>query len=147
MVNYVYPSFVIVDNHLVRRKDEMFSGFYLKKMFEKFKMYNIENCKYNDENLRFVLMHFLTLQDEIHKQWKNTKFVVLFYDQFEHVDIEVFDNKLKTQLEKNGIIVVSTKDLTGKYLKDGYMLSENDIHPNEKAWDEVVPKLVKKMKL
>lgn len=110
-------------------------------------MHNVENCKYNDENLRFVLMHLLTLQDEIHKPWKNTKFVVLFYDQFEHVDIEAFDNKLKTQLEKNGIIVESTKDLTGKYLKDGYMLSENDIHPNEKAWDEVVPKLVGKMKL
>lgn len=33
------------------------------------------------------------------------------------------------------------------YLKEGYFISENDIHPNEKAWDEVVPKLVVKMKL
>lgn len=147
MVNYVYPSFIKVDNHLKRRKDELFSGFYLKKMIEKIKMYNIENKKYNDENWQFVLMHFLTLQEEIHKRWQNTKLVVLFYDQFEDDNIKVFDEKLIAELQKNGIIVVRTKDLTGKYLTEGYFISENDIHPNEKAWDEVVPKLVVKMKL
>lgn len=147
MVNYVYPSFIKVDNHLKRRKDELFSGFYLKKMIEKIKIYNIENKKYNDENWQFVLMHFLTLQEEIHKRWQNTKLVVLFYDQFEDDNIKAFDEKLIAELQKNGIIVVRTKDLTGKYLTEGYFISENDIHPNEKAWDEVVPKLVVKMKL
>lgn len=92
-------------------------------------------------------MHFLTLQEEIHKRWQNTKLVVLFYDQFEDDNIKAFDEKLIAELQKNGIIVVRTKDLTGKYLTEGYFISENDIHPNEKAWDEVVPKLVLKMKL
>lgn len=90
---------------------------------------------------------FLTLQEEIHKRWQNTKLVVLFYDQFEDDNIKAFDEKLIAELQKNGIIVVRTKDLTGKYLTEGYFISENDIHPNEKAWDEVVPKLVVKMKL
>lgn len=90
---------------------------------------------------------FFDLQEEIHKRWQNTKLVVLFYDQFEDNNIKAFDEKLIAELQKNGIIVVRTKDLTGKYLKEGFFISENDIHPNEKAWDEVVPKLVLKMKL
>ena len=39
-------------------------------------------------------MHFLTLQEEIHKRWQNTKLVVLFYDQFEDNNIKAFDEKL-----------------------------------------------------
>ena len=147
MVNYIYPSFKKVDKHLERRLDNQISGFYLVKFYEKLKMYNIEHLKYNDQDLEFVLLHFLTLQNEIHKKWKNTKLIVLFYDQFENIDIDIFDSHLKSELIKNGIIVVSTKDLVGKYLSDGYILSEKDIHPNEKAWNEIVPKLVEKMEL
>ena len=45
-------------------------------------------------------MHFLTLQEEIHKRWQNTKLVVLFYDQFEDNNIKAFDEKLIAELQK-----------------------------------------------
>ncbi len=53
------------------------------------------------------------------------------------------------KLEKEGFIVISTRDLVGKPL--GYELNERisefDSHPGADAWDMVIPKLAEKLKL
>lgn len=50
-------------------------------------------------------------------------------------------------LQNAGFIVIDRKNLV--YFEDNdekYRLSKTDIHPNEKAWDVIVPELVKYLK-
>ena len=49
-------------------------------------------------------------------------------------------------LEKEGFIIVDSKDLIGRiYTKED--TAEDNFHPNAQAWEELIPPLVKKLKL
>ena len=74
------------------------------------------------------------------KHWKNTKYVVYFYDYEQNYDL------LKSKLEKENFIIIDNKDLTQEYLTTGkYMFT--DYHPTEAAWDLLVPKLIEELSL
>ena len=143
----LYPRFVEKNNDLIKVKDiPFFSGLYLIKVFYHLKSQIMFHNQFNDENMNFLVLHFKKLKEEIQKHWKNTKFVVLFY--YQEVEPEEFDTKLKKKLIENGFIVVNTRELTGISLcGEQYQLSKQDEHPNAKAWDVVVPKLVKALNL
>ena len=84
----------------------------------------------------------------IKKNFPNTKFVILDFP-----DVSVFSEKKEVlsddiikYLESIGIIYINVEDLIGHKITDEYRLSDKD-HPNEKAWDEIIPALVKKLNL
>ena len=72
------------------------------------------------------------------KHWKNTKYVVYFYDYEQNYDL------LKSKLEKENFIIIDNKDLTQEDLTtEKYMFA--DYHPKEAAWDLLTPKLIEKL--
>lgn len=76
--------------------------------------------------------------------YPNAKFVVLTYsDNFYNNPIH---KKLWNDLKKDGFILVDVSELMGhNTMNKGYRLTDN--HPSSKAWDEIVPALVKKLNL
>ncbi len=90
---------------------------------------------------------FLECMKEIKKHYPNIKFVILEYRSVgKFYEIEEYPkfNRLKEQ----GVIILDTKDLVKENMNlDIYKLAEFDEHPNEKAWNKIIPELVKKLNL
>lgn len=93
------------------------------------------------ESIKFFNKHIIESANEVKKHWKDTKMTVVWYDLPKTDDFK--------ELEDVGIKVVSL-DLFIKenILKNKkYKNSENDIHPNAKAWEVIVPEMVKQAEL
>lgn len=89
-----------------------------------------------------AFVYFRAIRKEIERQYPNIKFVILLYDDYNKFGLDFL------KLEKEGFIVLQTKELTGVNLQvKDYQVSEKDTHPTEKAWDIVIPALVKKLKM
>lgn len=86
-------------------------------------------------------LFYKTIQDSyslMKKYYPNSKFIILEYPY--SLD-SILDKK---RVEDMGITVYSANDLANDDLYLGeYFCSEEDTHPNKKAWDLVVPALVK----
>lgn len=89
----------------------------------------------------FMVEHFIQSKNEMQKHWKNTKFIVLLYDQIDNQ--ERFEEKLKA----NNIEFIELDKLVGTDLDTQEFKLEHDPHPSEKAWDLVSEKLIKELKL
>lgn len=79
------------------------------------------------------------------KHYPNVKFVILIYSNCYYpnkINVAGFKN-----LEKDGFIVVKTKDIIKEDLSAPIYHFGQDGHPTEKAWDVIVPALVKKLNL
>ena len=71
------------------------------------------------------------------KLYPNSKFIILNYFWSEV--------PFKNELEKMGIQVLTTYDLTPKHIfSREWQISEYDTHPNEKFWDLITPLLIEK---
>ena len=82
-----------------------------------------------------ALEHFIAAKDEMQKHWKKTKFVILIYDDFN------FNPDLKSELKQNGFIVMDISEFAAA---SKFITNKN---PNEAAWNAIVPKVVKELKL
>lgn len=82
-----------------------------------------------------AIQHFVEAKDEMQKHWKNTKYVILVYD-----DIN-FDDEIKKELKQNGFIVMDISEFAAS---SKFITNRN---PNEAAWNSIVPKVVKELKL
>lgn len=100
----------------------------------------------NPKNLKFtedmLLSHFTESKKEAQKHWKNTKYIILVYDY------NNYEKNIIEKLKDEGFEIIFAEDLTDINLKmPEYQLSEHDTHPNEKAWNLLVPLLSKRLKL
>ncbi len=93
-----------------------------------------------DNYSKFALEHFIESKQEMQKHWKNTKYVVLYYNSFYNQE------KFTKELEKNGFEVIYLPELVQADL-DEEQYKIPDGHPNEKAWDIISDALIKKLKL
>ncbi len=92
---------------------------------------------------KMVAAYFKAINNEIKKQYPNTKFAILMYDDNSNnygLDL--------SSLENEGISIIHTNDLSDVILSsDEYHIAKNDFHPNEKAWEALLPKLIEKLSL
>ena len=89
----------------------------------------------NDKTYNLAFHQLLEAKNEMQKRWKNTKFVILMYDDNNQDFIK--------QLRKIGYIVIYLPDLVQKNLADEkYMYNK---HSKEAAWDIIVPKVIEKL--
>ena len=94
--------------------------------------------KTSGEKANNLKIHILEAKKEIDKHYKNTDFIVLAYSY----DYNAEFLSIVPDLTKNGIKVVFFESLTGLNSEDkSFVISQNDSHPNEKAWDLLIPKL------
>lgn len=77
------------------------------------------------------------------EHYPNVKFVILIYDN----NLNPKENVMFKSLKKQGFIILKTSDLVKVNLNDPIYHFYKDPHPNEKAWDVIVPGLVKKLNL
>lgn len=101
----------------------------------------LKNPKNKNEIINRAAAYFIETKNNLKADNnKEISFIVLFYDNIN------YEKELKEKLEKNGIIVISTKDLTNENLRNiKYTLSKKDLHPNENAWDLITPLLAEKI--
>ena len=138
-----YLRYVEKDGKLQELKNNFLTA-QIKRLYlyNKLQHSYVKYVKLNDRKkyYNFAIKHFIQAKNEMQKQWKNTKYAVLLYDNWD-------DNReLKEGLGKEGIIVISLPDLTNTDLQSDKYLSV-DRHPKEVAWDIIVSKLVKELKL
>ena len=97
----------------------------------------------DDEAFALFCIYMKQINEEVQKHYKNTKFVVLIYE--DNVP-NTYHNW--TPLIQNGIIVLNAPLITHTGLHNSeYLLSDTDRHPNAKAWATVVPALSKELDL
>ena len=100
---------------------------------------------YVDKNFDFIKLHFLKAKKLIDEKFPSSKLVILRYE--EEVNNPIWSSERWKELEDEGIIVIDSYSLTNEHLNtEEYRLSDN-VHPNEKAWDLIVPKLVEMLNL
>lgn len=94
----------------------------------------------SDDDLNYILEHFLLANYNIKKAFNNSKFVIFVY-QGDYV-IKQIESRLKEQ----NIQVVYLSELSEiNFQQDKYRLDEQ--HPTEEAWEIIVPLLAKKLEL
>lgn len=119
-------------------------GLYIKNLLEE--TYVIR-CKLKQPTESFDTLKLMLKESkkEAEKKYSGVKFVVLKYM---NVNNYWYLNTNRWQeLEKEGFIILDTKKLTRKDLSKNEYKQKDNIHPNEKAWDIIVPALIKELNL
>ena len=172
---FEYAVFVYIPNHLKRLQTNIFSGhgislqykFYQNRLYVKdypsnflYKTYILKLIyllidRQKEENLgeyrykSFMLANEIFLESKklLERKFPGIKFIILNYQTVDDWDADRLELPFMFDvLEKEGFIVINSSDLIGRKFKnksedtvfDGY-------HPSEKAWDELLPMLVKKL--
>lgn len=99
------------------------------------------NSKTLKKRYDFALKHFVESKQNMQKHWQDTKYIVLFYDKTDG------DEYLRNKLKENDFIVLDAQTLANVDLTTDEFLTANKLHPNEKVWDLITPKLIEELKL
>ena len=139
-----YPVYEINNFGKVTLKSTYYPPY--KKFFTYYYINNLIYFNFFDNDTRThqrnVFAYFRAIRKEIEKTYPDIKFVILLYDDWNKFGFNF------RRLERDGFIVIQTRELTGVRLQTPeYRVSDTDSHPTEKAWDIVIPALVKKLNL
>lgn len=129
----------------VQYKYPIVNAFYFTRLIQEYK-----TEKYFEKELQdfSLFKHIIAEMMRVSKQnYPNTKIVFLDYPQ-NNDDWTKLPPDIIKFIKDNGYIYIDANELTGKNLGDNeYKVEGEWIHPNEKAWDEVAPKLAKVLNL
>lgn len=106
----------------------------------------VENYQNNHHHYDPTILYFYfkKANENIKKYWKNTQLVILKYPTSD--DYKTCNHEIWNIIKKEGILVLDVDKLTDvdlrddKYKVDGW-------HPTAEAWDNVLPSLIKELKL
>jgi len=153
----ICDTYQIKNGKLVKNK-EPFWFFY--------SLYTVKNTiidiykdqKSEDERNKGCPLFLKTMEESynaIINNYPNAKFVILkvpdylmIHDQFNRINENEFTDEQINKIENMGIIYLDAEKLAGHSLRDikKYRIADED-HPNERFWNEVIPGLVKTLKL
>lgn len=136
--------------------DRLYSVLTLKnKLF----INSLKKGNYENNLHSFILREIRAIYNEVLKNFPEAKFVVLLYSDSPEVikkknlyinstEENILNSKRWKELEKDGIIVITTEELLGRKMRSNEII-ENErtvtIHPNKKAWEKIVPKLCQRL--
>lgn len=89
-------------------------------------------------------LYFQEIRKEVYKNFPNSKFIILVYD---YVGIDNRINNFELGIYANADKVLVLNDIVDIDLTSLDYKGEDKIHPNVKAWDHIVPALVKELNL
>lgn len=146
-------GYVLKDGKLVERTYPfwyLYGSFLMRAIID---YINIQDYWYEMEN---GLPLFMKIMEDSVKQTKimypNSKFVFVEFPEgsccaLDYDGSRKLDEKTINKLKDLGIIYIYAPDLVGHdFCESKYRLADKD-HPSGLAWDELVPKLVEKLKL
>lgn len=136
-------------NHLVLRTEEVTPFDYLKMthLWQNF-AYKRFNMMSFDQKFDIFEIYAREIQSSLQKKYPHTKLVIIVY--YPTVDSHGVIAKTDrwSELEKEGIIVIRFDTPEYKFLEtQEYLSAFDNIHPNGKAWDKLVPIIIKKLNL
>ncbi len=120
--------------------------------------------KYDTENIeiykKFLIDAFIEVKQIVQNDIPDAKFYILFYNDLSDIVFHTHEGSEQDSMELSfweelkdeGYNFITTKDLVGDVLwMSKYQIKEDPYqvphHPNEKAWEIIVPALSKKLKL
>lgn len=149
--NGIYVQYRLKGEKLQLQNEILPSFFY--RTFIVRKILQIQNEKYygkfseieqlNNDYL-LALKLFSESKNILSERYPGIKFVILKYSNQQYFSPE--HPNLWNALEKEGFIIIETKDLIGREFTQEDTVADK-FHPNEHAWDLVVPKLVEQLGL
>ncbi len=135
------------DGNLVQITDKnkylnILKRLYITSELHNFYVNNFILSKYNYKNyFNFALEHFIESRNEMQKHWKNSKYVVILYQDFYKSD------EFIKMLQNNGFKVLFIPSMTDVNLRAKEYNISDGCHPNEKAWDLLTPLVINKLDL
>ncbi len=115
----------------------LYSVRYLQEMYEKYVTLNPIN---EERNLNLLEKTIKESNSIMKKQYPGSKFIILVYKNRNQITEK--ETRIWSELEKSNIKILYAEDLLGDaYFSRKYTIADG--HPNEKAWDVIVPKLAK----
>ena len=117
-----------------------------KKTFTYYYFFNIYYFNFFNKDYithrKNIVAYFREMNRLLKNSFPDIKLVIILYDDLSPYDI-VFSS-----LKNDGIIVYKANELTDvNLINSKYWISKTDPHPNEAAWDVLMPKLVEKLNL
>ncbi len=107
-------------------------------------MYKIKS---NDELFDFFKLHLIESKKLIDDKYKNAKFIVIVYSpELDTHGFRSFRTERWNELETEGFKVIRFDGKEYEYLKDEEFISDG-FHPSGKAWDMLVPEIIKQSNL
>lgn len=148
-LQYVDRGGVLVRNISLFRRI-MFGSYFLKTFYMWAMDMNTENFlgikdARRDELLDSLHLHFKTAAEMTQKKWPNAKFIILTYRNYSHFQSVQLARVWRALADENGVIVLDAGLLSGVDLSAKEFVADPHFHPNGKAWDVVVPPLVKEL--
>lgn len=119
--------------------------FYSTKLFQEY----FSNKQGEKETNDYTLFKYLMkdMMKQLHKNYPDTKIVFIDYPQSDE-DWCLLSDEIKQFIKDEGYIYVNANELVGDNLgKREYKVEGEWLHPNEKAWNLVAPKLAKVLNL
>lgn len=118
----------------------LYSSYIIKRIQD----YIIEKNVQNPES--FIL--FKAILDEsrfqLQKRYPNIRFVIIEYKDTGAI---IFDKETENIFKNDSYIVFEAEELAGHELMSSKWRLDDKEHPSEAAWDDIVPNLVKKLRL
>lgn len=118
------------DNKLVYVKPKIHSEAYINIVSD-----NLQYLVPIEKQHNLLNQYMLEINKKIKENYNNAKFVILVFEEKKE------PNRWEI-LEKDGILVLNVKEITGHDFSSEEYLSSDYYHPNEKVWDELTPGLV-----
>ncbi len=139
-----YPVYKMGNDGLMHLKQDyypIYKQFYTYYFFNNI-FYIYVYSHFMKKHSKLICAYFNTINAEIKKKYPDTNFVILMYDANSNnfgLNFSSIDKSIK---------IINTKDLSDISLsKEEYHLKKDDFHPNEKAWDVLLPPLIKTLNL
>ena len=99
------------------------------------------------DNFENALAILKQTKKELETRYPNIKFVIVRY-QLEDDDTFREAPYMLERLEKEGFTIINSEDLIGRKFKfHSEDTNVDEYHPSEKAWDTLLPPLIKKLKM
>ena len=134
---------LVRDNSILKFLHLLFIYNKIKKHY----FYNFIFEQKKDKNFDIIKKHLIQAKKYANKNYPNTKFVILLYPSGNENEKSwyTFTSRWK-ELEQEDFIIYNLNDLTKENLQKNEYKIADKAHPNGKAWDIIVPALIKELK-
>ena len=134
-INPLRPHYKLKNGHLeYYEKNRFLQKSYIYRTLMELKYKNKDDI----EAFNLFLIYMKEINEQIKIHYPNAKLVILLHEDYLRHDW--------SELEKEGIIVIKNYEMINT-LSPEYTHSNVDVHPNAKAWEIIVPKIVDYLKL
>ena len=140
----IRPTYEIDENYNIKEKTFFKNLIFISHLYKYF-YYKKNTLDYAVREETKFISTMIALNKLIHKHWKNTKLIVLRYDEPNIEEPFLFKQESIEKLEENGIIFIDADKLvfgnTGERMIGEKYMQEEDQHPSAYAFELLSDKI------